>query len=83
MKAVSDITNTIYEAEDCVFFRNAHQSAFYVKHGAKLVDLFVDSSIKFVFVFTKEDHKRLIGMWVDNKPIDVAAKDNEERGKNI
>lgn len=78
MRMFSDITNEIYEAEDCVFFRNAYQSAFYVKNGAKLVDLFVDSSTKFVFVFTKEDHKKLIGKWVENKP-----EGYEERRKSI
>lgn len=78
MKAYSDIKKEFYEAEDCVFFRNALQSAFYFKNGAELVDLFVDSSMRFVFVFSKADHKRLIGSWIDRKP-----DDHEERRKNI
>lgn len=61
MKSVSDLTGTQYE--DCVFFRNTLQSAFYVFHGAKLIDIFVDDNMKFVFVFTKADHNKLKLLW--------------------
>lgn len=63
MKSVSDLTGTQYEDEDCVFFRNTLQSAFYVFHGAKLIDIFVDNNMKFVFVFTKADHNKLKLLW--------------------
>lgn len=63
MKSVSDLTGTQYEDEDCVFFRNTLQSAFYVFHGAKLIDIFVDDNMKFVFVFTKADHNKLKLLW--------------------
>lgn len=63
MKSVSDLTGTQYEDEDCVFFRNTLQSAFYVFHGAKLIDIFVDDNMKFVFVFNKADHNKLKLLW--------------------
>lgn len=63
MKVRSDTTGIYYEAEDCVFFRNTLQSAFYKFHGAELVDVFVDDNMKFVFVFYKTAHERLKMMW--------------------
>lgn len=78
MRTTSDITGSVYEAEDCVFFRNVYQSAFYIKNGAKLIDLFVDSSTKLVFVFLKEDHRKLIKLWINNKMVN-----DEERRKDF
>ena len=66
MRSISSITNLPYENEDCVFFRNTLQSAFYVFQGAKLVDLFVDNNMRFVFVFSKEDHHRLKLLWANS-----------------
>lgn len=63
MKIRSDTTGKYYEAEDCVFFRNTLQSAFYKFHCAELVDVFVDDNMKFVFVFYKADHERLKMLW--------------------
>lgn len=63
MRSISNLDGTWYENEDCVFFRNTLQSAFYCFKGAKLVDLFVDDNMRFVFVFTKEDHNRLKMLW--------------------
>lgn len=63
MQTISETTGVCYEAEDCVFFRNTLQSAFYVFHGAKLVDAFVDNNLKFVFTFYKTDHERLKMLW--------------------
>lgn len=63
MKTKSDITGLYYEDEDCVFFRNPVQSSYYVFRGAKLIDLFVDSKLQFVFVFSKSDHERLKMEW--------------------
>lgn len=74
MKSISNITGEFYEENDCVFFRNAMQSAFYVFYNARLEDIFVDDNMKFVFVFSKNDHKRLIQKWNDNK---VKVLDNE------
>ena len=63
MKTLSEITGKYYEDEDCVFFRNTLQSAFYKFNNADLVDLFVDDNMKFVFVFYKQDHERLKMLW--------------------
>lgn len=59
----SDLTGMVYHDEECVFFRNPLQSAFYFFKGAKLVDLFVDDKMRFVFVFKKEDHNKLKLEW--------------------
>jgi hypothetical protein len=66
MKTRSDVTGKYYEDEDCVFFRNTLQSAFYRFHDAELVDLFVDDNMRFVFVFYKRDHERLKMIWKDS-----------------
>ena len=63
----SNLTGVDYEDRDCVFFRNPIQSAFYVFRGAKLIDLFVDDKMKFVFVFDKKDHERLKMEWKNRK----------------
>lgn len=63
MKSISSITGMYYEDEDMVFFRNPLQSAYYVFHGAKLQDLFVDDKMRFVFVFSKADHNKLKMLW--------------------
>ena len=63
MKTKSNITGLDYEDEDCVFFRNPVQSAYYVFKNAKLIDIFVDSKLQFVFVFSKADHEKLKLEW--------------------
>ena len=67
MKTLSSITHEYYENEDCVFFRNALQSAKYITWGATLVDLFVGSEDKFVFVFLKIDHEKYKLKWGSTK----------------
>lgn len=63
MQTISNTTGLRYEDEEHVFFRNTLQSAFYVFHGATLVDIFVDDKMRFVFVFSKVDHDRLKLLW--------------------
>lgn len=63
MKTLSETTGKCYEDEDCVFFRNYVQSAYYIEWGAELIDIFTDSLHKLVFVFTKDDHNRLKEKW--------------------
>lgn len=75
MKTLSETTGKYYEAEECVFFRNTAQSAFYKFHGARLVDIFVDDKMKFVFVFTKADHERLKLLWKDNNKDENTERD--------
>lgn len=67
MKTQSKITGKYYEDEEHVFFRNTLQSAFYVFHGAKLVDIFVDDKMRFVFVFSKKEHERLKLLWKNSR----------------
>lgn len=71
-----DTTGITYEAEDCVFFRNTLQSAYYVFCGARLVDLFVDDKMRFVFVFLKEDHERLKLLWKNSSIEKDKVKNN-------
>lgn len=63
MITISNITKEAYYDEDMVFFRNPLQSAFYVFKGAELKDLFVDDKLRFVFVFSKEDHNKYKIEW--------------------
>jgi hypothetical protein len=77
MKTVSEVTGKMYENEDVVFYRNPAQSAFMISKGAKLIDIFVDSKMKFVFVFDRKDHDRITPLWINNK------KTKESEDKNV
>lgn len=70
MQAVSNTKNALYETDKMVFFKNTEQSAFYVYHGAELVDIDCEISngrYQMIFVFTKDDHNRLKFKWKKNK----------------
>lgn len=67
MKTISDVTGIAYENEDVVFFRNLYQSTFYIDHNATIVDVFTDSNKKLVFVFYRDQHEKLIKLWLENK----------------
>ncbi len=67
MKMISELNGQFYEAEDCCFFRNPTQSAYYRHWGCELVDLFVDSNMKWVYVFRKSDHEWAKLKWAENK----------------
>ena len=71
MKTVSDVTGITYENEDVVFFRNLYQSSFYIDHNATIVDVFTDSNKKLVFVFWRDQHDKLIKLWLENKKDDI------------
>lgn len=77
MISISELTGEYYQDEDCVFFRNPVQSAFYYFNSAKLIDLFVDGHMKFVYVFSKKDHDRLKMSW---KHSNVARDRDENNG---
>ena len=72
MKVLSDVTKIEYENEEVVFFRNLYQSSFYISHNATIVDVFTDSKGMLVFVFYRDEHEKLIKLWLDNK------KENKE-----
>lgn len=67
MKSISELTGELYENEDCCFFRNYVQAAHYYAWGAKLVDLFVDDNMKWVYVFKKSDHAKMKDRWNANE----------------
>ena len=67
MKTISDVTGISYEIEDVVFFRNLYQSTFYIDNNATIVDVFTDSNKKLVFVFWRDQHEKLINLWLENK----------------
>lgn len=67
MKELSNVTGISYELEDVVFFRNLYQSSFYIDHNATIVDVFTDSNGKLVFVFYRDQHDKLIKLWLKNK----------------
>ena len=62
----SKITNELYDKNDCVFFKNPVQSAFYFENGVMPVDIFPEENGKWVWVFWKKDHKKMIEIW-DNR----------------
>lgn len=70
MKTISDVTGISYEIEDVVFFRNLYQSTFYIDNNATIVDVFTDSNKKLVFVFWRDQHEKLIKLWLENKKDD-------------
>ena len=67
MKCISEINGQMYETEDCCFFRNPLQSAYYKTWGCELVDHFVDGQMKWVWVFWKKDHAWAKFKWIENK----------------
>lgn len=63
----SDVTGRTFNSEDAVYFRNLVQSSFYIAHNATILDIFADSEGKMVVVFPREEHNKLLKLWMDNK----------------
>lgn len=63
----SEVTGKKYSSEECVFFRNIQQVAFYILHNCPVQDIFTDNDMKLVFVFKKDDHKKVLPLWMENK----------------
>ena len=63
----SKITNELYDKNDCVFFKNPIQSAFYFENGIIPVDIFPEEDGKWVWVFWETDHRKMIDKWNDNR----------------
>lgn len=74
MKSVSELTGKMYENEDCCFFRNYVQAAHYYSWGCELVDLFVDSNMKWVYVFKKTDHEWAKIKWAEKQRENIGGK---------
>lgn len=69
IKTISELTGKEYEAEDVVWYGNMTQAAQYALWGASPVDYTVIPETKrWAFAFTKDDHKRFIGRWNEQKP---------------
>lgn len=67
MRMVSGVTGITYDEKDVVFFRNLYQISFYVAHSATIVDVFSDSKGMLVFVFYRDQHEKLLKLWLANK----------------
>ncbi len=65
MKTISDLTGKEYYQHEAVFYRNPVQSAFMWKNGARLIDLLVDGGDKFVYVWSRKDHERILPLWIE------------------
>ena len=68
IKAISELTGKEYEMEDVVWYGNALQAAQYYLWNCVPVDITVSPQTKrWAFAFTKEDHKKYIGRWNEQK----------------
>lgn len=68
MKVISELTGLEYETDETIPYGNACQSAFYWNQGVKPVDMYATDENRFIFVFRKEDHRKMIGLWNATKP---------------
>lgn len=61
----NEITGKYYNPEECVFFKNAAQSAAYAFRGNAEIKAILNSedNERFIFVFSKRDHARLKKAW--------------------
>lgn len=64
---ISELTGKTYFDEDVVYFRNLYQCIFYIQHQCFPIDMFCDGQGKLVMVFDREQHNKLIKLWVANK----------------
>jgi hypothetical protein len=63
LRVISEFTGKEYETDDTIPYGNATQSAQYWNWGVRPVDMYATDENRFIFVFNKEDHKKLIGRW--------------------
>ena len=67
MKEYSEVTQRWFDADDSVFYVNPWQAAFFLDNSATLLDLFPRGDGKLVYVFSRDDHKRLSKLWRERK----------------
>ena len=68
MKTISELTGKEYEMEDVIWYGNALQAAQYYLWNCPPVDMSVSPDTKrWSFAFYREDHKRLINRWNEQK----------------
>lgn len=75
MKTVSTVTGRLYDSDTSVYFKNALQTAQYMRSGAILLDILLsDNEDKMIFVFDRKDHNRLKNQWREHK-LGIFAKE--------
>ena len=52
-----------YRASQSVFIKDRYQSYLYIKHGARVLDLYADNMDNLVMVFDKDETKELYRKW--------------------
>lgn len=67
MISVSELTGRTYVDEECVYFRNLYQCAFYIAHHVMPIEMFTDGNGKLVMVFDRNQHNEMIKLWMANK----------------
>lgn len=68
IKATSELNGTEYELEDVIWYGNALQAAQYYLWGCRPIDMTVSPDTKkWIFAFTKDDHRKNIGRWNKQK----------------
>ena len=68
IRTISELTGKEYDAEDVVWYGNALQAAQYYLWNCTPVDITVSPDTKrWAFAFTKEDHKKYIGRWNEQR----------------
>lgn len=67
MKLISNITGLEYESEETIPYGNACQAAQYWNWGVYPIDMYATNENRFIFVYTKEQHKSNIGRWNSQK----------------
>lgn len=65
IKTYSEQFEKYYEVEDTVLIKDPKQQRLYIKHGAKLADIFYSDDIV-VYVFYKSDTKDLYRKWKEH-----------------
>ena len=64
LRAISELTGKIYEAEDVVWYGNMTQVGQYYLWGCKPIDITANPETRRLsFAFNKKDHKRFIDKW--------------------
>jgi len=68
IKDYSEQFERYYESEDVVYCKDPKQQKLYLKHHAKLVDVFYsEMDDRVVFVFWRKDTKELYKKWKSHK----------------
>jgi len=52
-----------YQLSKSVFIKDRYQSFLYIKHGAQVLDMFIDANDNLVMVFDKSDTNELYNKW--------------------